>query len=49
MDGVLAVPAARVGEVVAQALAKVEGEGRVRELIERGERTQDVFARTGIM
>lgn len=49
MDGVVIVPAAQAADVVQAALAKVEGESGVRQMIEAGETTQEVFARTGIM
>jgi 4-hydroxy-4-methyl-2-oxoglutarate aldolase len=49
LDGVLVVPAAHVADVVAQALAKVEGEDQVRGMIARGQRTEEIFAQTGIM
>ncbi|MBV9114348.1 MAG: RraA family protein [Hyphomicrobiales bacterium] len=48
-DGVLVIPKARLDEVVEAALTKVEGEGEVRRLIEKGEGTQAIFDRTGIM
>lgn len=49
LDGVLVVPKAHVEDIVQNALAKVEGEDRVRQAILRGERTADIFERTGIM
>ena len=49
VDGVLVIPQAHLDEVVRRALAKVEGEEEVRRLIERGEGTQSIFDRTGIM
>ena len=49
IDGVLTIPRARVEDIVRAALAKVEGEESVRQMIERGERTQDIFDKTGIM
>jgi regulator of RNase E activity RraA len=48
-DGVLVIPKAHLDEVVEAALAKVEGEEEVRRLIEKGEGTQAIFERTGIM
>lgn len=48
-DGVLIVPNAHLDEVVEAALAKVEAEEEVRRLIEKGESTQAIFERTGIM
>lgn len=49
IDGVVTVPAARVAEAVELALAKVDGEERVRAMIEDGGSTQDIFNKTGIM
>jgi regulator of RNase E activity RraA len=49
VDGVLVVPAAAADQVVADALAKVDGEDGVRRMIEAGESTETIFARTGIM
>jgi 4-hydroxy-4-methyl-2-oxoglutarate aldolase len=46
---VLIVPRAHVDEVVAAALAKVEGESAVRDMIEAGEATDAIFRKTGIM
>jgi hypothetical protein len=49
IDGVLAVPRDHVAEIVRLALAKVEGEGGVRRMIESGESTADIFEKTGIL
>lgn len=49
IDGVLAIPKAHLANIVQAALVKVEGEDSVREMIERGERTQAIFDSTGIM
>jgi len=49
IDGVLVIPGAHVEAIVRLALAKVEGEAKVRGMIERGERTQAIFDSTGIM
>lgn len=49
LDGVLVVPAAHVADVVHRALAKAEGEERVRAMIGRGMSTADIFDQTGIM
>ena len=49
VDGVLVVPNAHVADIVHQALAKAEGEDRVRTMIERGLSTADIFDQTGIM
>jgi regulator of RNase E activity RraA len=48
-DGVLVIPQQHLEEVVRAALAKVDGEEEVRRLIEKGEGTQAIFDRTGIM
>lgn len=49
IDGVLAIPAAHVADVVAEALKKVHGEDAVRDMIVRGERTEAIYEKTGIM
>jgi len=49
LDGVPAVPAAYVADIVAAALAKVAGEDDVRRRIEGGQATAAVFDETGIM
>jgi regulator of RNase E activity RraA len=49
VDGVLAVPRDAVEEIIGKALAKVAGEEAVRGMILAGERTEDIFAKTGIM
>ncbi len=49
VDGVLAIPAAHVEDVIRGAVAKVEGEERVRDMIGRGMDTQAIFDQTGIM
>lgn len=49
IDGVVVVPADHAADIVALALEKVEGEESVRQMIERGERTEDIFGKTGIM
>lgn len=49
IDGVLVIPAARIEEVIGLALAKVDGENKVRDMIEAGESTHEIFAKTGIM
>jgi regulator of RNase E activity RraA len=49
VDGVVIIPKAAAAEVVAAALAKVRGESDVRDAIMRGEPTQAIFDRTGIM
>jgi regulator of RNase E activity RraA len=49
IDGVVVLPKDSVEEVVALALAKVDGEDVVRRMILDGETTEAAFARTGIM
>jgi regulator of RNase E activity RraA len=49
IDGVLAIPHGNAADIVQAALAKVEGESGVRRMIEAGETTESIFARTGIM
>lgn len=49
IDGVLVIPGDHAADIVALALEKVEGEESVRQMIERGERTEDIFGKTGIM
>lgn len=49
VDGVLVVPRDRVTEIVDAALAKVESESAVRDMIEAGESTDAIFRKTGIM
>jgi regulator of RNase E activity RraA len=49
IDGVLVVPRDSVADVLQAALAKVSGEDDVRRSILKGERTEDIFRRTGIM
>jgi regulator of RNase E activity RraA len=49
LDGVLTIPQEHVQDIVALALEKVQGEENVRGMIEGGERTEDIFRRTGIM
>jgi regulator of RNase E activity RraA len=49
IDGVLVIPRARADEIVSAALEKVEGEEAVRLMIERGESTEAIFGKTGIM
>lgn len=49
IDGVLAIPQNHAADIVRLALAKVEGEDRVRGMIEAGESTAAVFQKTGIM
>ena len=49
IDGVLVIPSARADEIISAALEKVEGEEAVRLMIERGESTEAIFGKTGIM
>jgi len=49
IDGVVLIPKANAVEIVRLALQKVEGEEGVRRMIESGETTESVFAKTGIM
>jgi len=49
VDGVLVIPGEHLGEIVALALAKAEGEDAVRQMIEGGQSTEEVFEKTGIM
>ncbi|WP_207476656.1 RraA family protein [Arenibaculum pallidiluteum] len=49
VDGVLVIPQEDLEDVVALALKKVEGEEAVRQMIEQGQSTKEVFDRTGIM
>jgi len=49
IDGVVVIPKANVEDIVAAALAKVDGEDHVRRMIEAGESAEAAFAKTGIM
>ena len=49
IDGVLAIPAEQVADIVHRALTKVAAEERVRLLIASGQKTEEIFATTGIM
>lgn len=49
IDGVLVVPAAHVDDIIQAAVAKVQGEEQVRDMIGRGMDTEAIFAQTGIM
>lgn len=49
IDGVLVVPKAHLSDIVRHALDKVSGEDAVRQQIEQGRRTEDIFNDTGIM
>jgi regulator of RNase E activity RraA len=49
IDGVLTVPKADVADVLHAALAKVEGEDKVRDMILAGRSTGGIYEETGIM
>ena len=49
LDGVLAIPAQQVADIVAAALPKAGAEKDIERSIADGESTANVFARTGIM
>ena len=48
-DGVVVIPQTHLEDIVAGALAKVRGEATVRNRIAAGERTETIYAQTGIM
>jgi regulator of RNase E activity RraA len=48
-DGVIVVPRAVEAQALEAAFAKVEGEDKTREALERGEKLADVFKRYGIL
>ena len=48
-DGVLSIPAAILDDIVAAARAKAGAERDVQQMIDRGEATEAIFKRTGIM
>jgi regulator of RNase E activity RraA len=49
IDGVLVIPKNAAADVVRDAFAKVDGEDHARRMIEGGEPTEVIFAKTGIM
>ncbi len=49
IDGVVVVPKVHVDDIIAAALKKVDGEDEVRDMILKGEATQTIFDKTGIM
>ena len=49
VDGLVVIPSKHIEDIVATALTKVHGEASVREMIERGERTETIYEQTGIM
>ena len=48
-DGVVVIPKAAEEQVIAAALAKVQGENETRDALARGEKLADVFRRHGIL
>lgn len=49
LDGIVVIPKDIAGEIVRAALAKVDGEEEVRQMIVAGGSTEAIFAKTGIM
>jgi len=49
IDGVVIIPKAHIEAVVADAVAKVGAEERVRDMIGRGQSTQSIFDEIGVM
>lgn len=49
IDGVVIIPKAHAEAIVADAVAKVQAEERVRDMIGQGQSTQSIFDATGIM
>lgn len=49
IDGVIVIPRAQEAAIIEAALKKVKGEEDVRDMIEAGQSTADIFAKTGIM
>ena len=49
IDSVVIIPKAHAADVVRDALEKARGERSVREMIDRGERTEAIYGKTGIM
>ena len=49
VDGVVVIPQQHLHDIVADALAKARGEATVRDMITRGERTEAIYEKTGIM
>ena len=49
VDGVVIIPKAQAEAVVADAVAKVEAEERVRDMIGQGQSTQSIFETMGVM
>ena len=48
-DGIVVVPRERLAEVVATALAKVEGENQSREMLRQGALLRDVYDKYGVL
>ena len=48
-DGIVVVPRERLAEVVAAALAKVEGENQSREMLRQGALLRDVYDKYGVL
>jgi regulator of RNase E activity RraA len=48
-DGVVVIPLEHAEEVIARAIAKVQGENKTREALRSGERLSDVYKRYGIL
>jgi len=49
VDGVVIIPRAHADAIVADAMAKVQAEERVRGMIGQGQSTQSIFEQTGVM
>ena len=49
IDGVVIIPKEHAAAVVADAVAKVAAEERVRDMIGRGQTTLSIFEETGVM
>lgn len=49
VDGVVIIPKAHADAIVADAMAKVQAEERVRGMIGQGQSTQSIFEQTGVM
>ncbi len=49
VDGVVIIPKAHAAAIVADAMAKVQAEERVRGMIGQGQSTQSIFDETGVM
>ena len=49
VDGVVIIPKAHADAIVADAMAKVQAEERVRRMIGQGQSTRSIFEQTGVM